>query len=235
MKSRNAGEKVRLQGATASIDFIIKLYRPAVEKATGCTLEVLGNNAGRGLIGLYHGYCDIALTAADMKTTLEAARMAGKALKAKGFVWNFLKDDEVVFAVNPKNRVNKLTDRQIKDIYTGKVLNWDKVGGPDLPIVLFSHNMASAARALIKSKVMKNEDYSTQTQDFTNQNLIAAEIAKTPGGFSALSKMNTSPKIKILKTEKIIRPLAFITKGEPAGKIKEVIAAFKARIAKEEK
>jgi hypothetical protein len=39
--------------------------------------------------------------------------MAGKELKPEEVEWNFFKDDELIFAVNPKISVNKLTNDQI--------------------------------------------------------------------------------------------------------------------------
>jgi phosphate transport system substrate-binding protein len=40
----------------------------------------------------------------------------------------------VAFVVSPKSGVKKLTEAQICDIYSGRVDNWKKVGGKDLPI-----------------------------------------------------------------------------------------------------
>ncbi|MBD2499076.1 PstS family phosphate ABC transporter substrate-binding protein [Anabaena azotica] len=42
--------------------------------------------------------------------------------------------DAIVIAVNPKLNIPGLTVNQIQDIYTGKITNWQAVGGPNLPI-----------------------------------------------------------------------------------------------------
>lgn len=42
--------------------------------------------------------------------------------------------DAIVFAVNPKLNISGLTVNQIQGIYTGKITNWQAVGGPNLPI-----------------------------------------------------------------------------------------------------
>lgn len=42
--------------------------------------------------------------------------------------------DALVFAVHPSVTVTSLTSQQLRDIYTGKVTNWSKVGGNDLAI-----------------------------------------------------------------------------------------------------
>ncbi|MBD2499075.1 PstS family phosphate ABC transporter substrate-binding protein [Anabaena azotica] len=42
--------------------------------------------------------------------------------------------DAIVVAVNPKLNIPGLTVNQIQGIYTGKITNWQAVGGPNLPI-----------------------------------------------------------------------------------------------------
>ena len=40
----------------------------------------------------------------------------------------------VAFVVNPKTGVRNLTEKQICDVFSGRVSNWKQVGGKDLPI-----------------------------------------------------------------------------------------------------
>lgn len=46
--------------------------------------------------------------------------------------------DGLAIAVNPRLEISGLTVQQVVDIYTGKVTNWQQVGGPDLKIIPFS-------------------------------------------------------------------------------------------------
>lgn len=46
--------------------------------------------------------------------------------------------DGIVFAVNPNLNIPGLTVDQVKGIYTGKITNWNQVGGPDLKITPYS-------------------------------------------------------------------------------------------------
>ncbi len=40
-----------------------------------------------------------------------------------------------VFIVNKDNPVDMLTQQQLRDIYSGRIVNWSEVGGPDMPII----------------------------------------------------------------------------------------------------
>ncbi|MFN4194642.1 MAG: PstS family phosphate ABC transporter substrate-binding protein [Thermosynechococcus sp.] len=46
--------------------------------------------------------------------------------------------DGLAIAVNPRLEISGLTVQQVVDIYTGKVTNWQQVGGPNLKIIPFS-------------------------------------------------------------------------------------------------
>ena len=51
-----------------------------------------------------------------------------------------------VFAVNAKNPVDALSQKQIKDIYSGKITNWKQVGGSDEPIIAYQRNTDSGSQ-----------------------------------------------------------------------------------------
>jgi phosphate transport system substrate-binding protein len=62
--------------------------------------------------------------------------------------------DGFVFIVNPENSITTLTIEQIQDIYTGKITNWNEVGGNDLEIYPFIRNANSGSHELMESMVM---------------------------------------------------------------------------------
>lgn len=51
-----------------------------------------------------------------------------------------------VFVVNAKNPVNRLSQQQLKDIYSGKITNWSQVGGLDEPIIAYQRNYDSGSQ-----------------------------------------------------------------------------------------
>ena len=58
---------------------------------------------------------------------------------------------------------------------------------------------------------------------------MADVVAKDESGFGAIGKGFVDPaKMKIVQTDKIERPLGFITVGAPSPKVKQVVEAFRA-------
>jgi len=51
-----------------------------------------------------------------------------------------------VFVVNTENPVDKLTQQQLRDIYSGKITNWKEVGGLDEEIIAYQRNRDSGSQ-----------------------------------------------------------------------------------------
>jgi phosphate transport system substrate-binding protein len=64
--------------------------------------------------------------------------------------------DAFVFLLNTANPVEQLTVDQIRDIYTGRIVNWMEVGGPDAEITPFQRNRNSGSQELMERLVMKD-------------------------------------------------------------------------------
>lgn len=91
--------------------------------------------------------------------------------------------DGIAIAVNHNLNIPGLTTAQIKDIYTGKVTNWQKLGGANLPIIPLSRGQEAGGTVdffieyvLNKDKFGKNVSYIGTTTE------AIRKIANTPGG-----------------------------------------------------
>ena len=64
--------------------------------------------------------------------------------------------DAFVFLVNAENPVSCLTAEQVRSIYTGAILFWDKVGGEQLPIQAYQRPHGSGSQTAMEELVMKD-------------------------------------------------------------------------------
>jgi phosphate transport system substrate-binding protein len=62
-----------------------------------------------------------------------------------------------VFLINRNNIVQNLTLDQIKDIYSGKIINWNQVGGDDVPIKAYQRNSDSGSQIRMLKLMGENE------------------------------------------------------------------------------
>jgi phosphate transport system substrate-binding protein len=64
--------------------------------------------------------------------------------------------DAFVFLLNGKNPVMGLTIDQIRDVYSGRIVNWKEVGGPDAAIRPYQRTRNSGSQELMQRLVMKD-------------------------------------------------------------------------------
>ena len=69
--------------------------------------------------------------------------------------------DAFVFLVHKDNPVRKLTTAQIRDIYTGKITNWNALGGSDRPMKALRRERNSGSEELMQSLVMGDRPVTT--------------------------------------------------------------------------
>ena len=90
---------------------------------------------------LLNGDADIIFSTPISAEQQEMADEAGIKLEQVPVV-----KEAFVFAVNAKNPVDALSQKQIKDIYSGKITNWKQVGGSDEPIIAYQRNTDSGSQ-----------------------------------------------------------------------------------------
>ena len=225
--------EVRLAGATTTILTVIKPHQAAVEKATGHTLSIVGNATGKGLISLAEGKCDASLTSEPLEIAIEAAAAAGRKVALDTLQIHVVAEQEIVFVIHPSNSVTKLSHQQIKDIHLGKITNWKQVGGADVPIRVFTDTKTGGTYAMIKRLALDGEDYGANCRALDAVKFVNDMVGESRGGIGAIGMVFVNPKIvKVVDADKIVRPLGFITIGEPSPEVRLVIDAFKAASAK---
>lgn len=218
---------VRINGATTVQNVVVKPTQAAVEKATGHTLQIVGNATGKGLVDLVSGAADVAMVSEPLEIAVDAAAAAGKQVDAKTLQFAVVKKDEIVFTVNAANPVKKLSLEQIRDIHTGKISNWKEVGGKDLPIVVYSDANTGGTRAMIKKVVLGGVEFGANVKAQTSVKRAAELVAGDEAGIAGVGKgFVVEGKAAIVAAPKIERPLGFVTVGAPTGDVKAVIDAF---------
>jgi phosphate transport system substrate-binding protein len=90
--------------------------------------------------------------------------------------------DGLSIYVSESNPVNELTVDQIGQMFSGKIKNWKEVGGPDLPITLYSRENSSGTYDFFKSNVLNGGDFAASAQTMPGTAAIIQAVAKDKGG-----------------------------------------------------
>ncbi len=157
--------------------------------------------------------------------------------------------DAIAIIVHPSNPVDTLTLQQLSDIYSGKVRNWQEVGGEDRPIVALSRETNSGTHVYFLEAVVRLGDsddrtlFSPDVLLLPSSEGIGAEVRQNPNaiGYDGLGyvtyDMKTvavglspggpfwEPSASTVNAEEypISRDLYMYTAGQPTGTIKEYL------------
>ncbi|NTU53030.1 MAG: phosphate ABC transporter substrate-binding protein [Chlorobiaceae bacterium] len=225
-----AGNKIVMDGST-TVGPIAKAFASYFKKTTGVDVTVSESGSGNGAKSLINKSCDIANMSRPMKDNEEAAA------KSNGVnpVENIVALDGMAMIVHPGNRVNNLSRKQIRDIYSGLVTNWSAVGGPNAPIVMIQRESNSGTQDSFKELVMGKElPISKRAETQASNGAVKSRVASTPTaiGFIGLGFVDASVKavdvdgieatVQSVKSGKypISRPLFMYTNGQPTGNVK---------------
>lgn len=106
--------------------------------------------------------------------------------------------DGIAIAVNPKLNIPGLTVTQIKDIYTGKITNWQEVGGVNLPITSYSRSkQASGTVEFFIANVLNNENFGPNVNYIGTTTEALRKVALVPGGIYFASAPEIVPQCLI--------------------------------------
>jgi len=162
-------------------------------------LAVTGGGSGTGIASLINGTVDIANASRQIKEE-ERQDALDNGTEPVEFV---IARDAIAVIVNPENPVDQLTLQQISDIYSGKLTNWQEVGGEDRPIVKLSRETNSGTHVYFLEEVVRlgeKENHTLFSRDtllLPSSEGIGAEIRQNPNaiGYDGLGYVTDDMKV----------------------------------------
>lgn len=196
-------------------------------------ISVRGGGSGVGIASLLQKRCDIGDASRPIKDK-ELAKAASMGVEVKAHV---VAMDGIAVIVNPSNPVSKLSQKQVEDIFTGKIKNWSQLGGKDKKIVAVSRDTASGTYEAFNKLALKKKKVRSDALMQASNQAVASVIAQTPGGIGYVGHGYLSSKVKAVSIDGIrsskntilsgkypySRPLFMYTNGKPVGLTKEFI------------
>ena len=177
-----AQRAIQNKGSDTLVNLALAWAETYRQVAPDISIAVTGGGSGTGIAALINGTVDIANASRAMKESeIEDARKNG--FDPQEFT---VAIDALAVIVNQANPVNELTIDQLSDIFTGRITNWQEVGGNDAPIILVSRETNSGTHVYFLEEVVRKGD-GDNTDIFAPQTLlmpssvgITSEVQRNP-------------------------------------------------------
>ena len=105
--------------------------------------------------------------------------------------------DGIAIAVNPTLNLPGLTLAELKGIYTGEILNWRSLGGPDLAITLFSSPKNDGTVQFFRNDVLGKKAFAPNIAIISTTTQAIRRLSQTPGGIYYASASTLVPQCSI--------------------------------------
>lgn len=172
------------------------------------TLTVQPFSTISGIDAVIAGTADIAGSARAMSGTRD---------EEQGLIFQPIALDAIVPVTNPKNPVNSISLAQLRQLYLGRIHSWQELGGPAVPINLYSiaaplDGVEFSFRRLL---YRRGEQRIAAPRLYLNTAKLEEGIAIDPNGLglTTLSSTFDNPRLKRLAVEGISASSASIADG----------------------
>lgn len=189
---------IQIKGSDTMVNVAQGLAEEFMKHYPYIYVAVTGGGSGTGIASLINGTCDIATASRKMKD--KELRLAEKnEVEPREYIVGY---DGLAVVVHPSNPVEKLTIKQLSDIYTGTIKNWKDVGGRDEKIVLLSREVNSGTHVYFKEHVLRSAnpegkaEFAADCLLLSSSQAIAEEVAQNPSaiGYFGMGYLNDRVK-----------------------------------------
>ncbi len=106
--------------------------------------------------------------------------------------------DGLAIAVNPNINVPGITIDQLRSIYTGKITNWNQLGGANIPIKAYSRRVSDGGTVkLFVQDVLRGQPIAPTVEFVSTTTQALRKVASSPGGIYYASAPEVVPQCSI--------------------------------------
>jgi phosphate transport system substrate-binding protein len=217
-------EEVLLYSSSAQVrDAFGYEMMAAFTRDTGVKVDLYTGSSDAAVNRLMNGYSDIASTVEEL----------GYRHQEYGYKQIPFCTAPLVVITNVQTPIRSITEEQLRKIFSGDILNWRELGGPDKPIIVIVPGKNTAAFKNFSMLALKRHDIRYDFMSYQST-MVSRIVKKVPWSISFITRgANTSDEaIKILdingisssdKNYPYSQTFSFVTKGEPQGAAKKLI------------
>lgn len=218
-------ESVTVAGSTAFQPFAEKLAEQFMAGRDDISVTVQGGGSAVGIQSAASGAAQIGM--ADLVTLPPEAKDLASVVVAR---------DGIAVVVHPDNAVKDLSLAQIRDLFSGKIKNWQEVGGGDHVVTVVSRETGSGTRSSFE-QIVKDLSLSKDALIQDSNGSIRETVANDINAIGYLSHGLLNDRIKAVTVEQmacsteaivanqypLVRPIFLLTLGPATGAAKDFI------------
>ncbi|WP_243321131.1 phosphate ABC transporter substrate-binding protein [Geothrix sp. SG200] len=167
-------QTVTVMGSTALGPIVKKAAEDYMKSHPGVQIAVSGGGSMTGLNQVTSGGCQIGISDVFATPDQEKAGIKNHNIVVQPFT----------LVAHPGVGVKNLSAQQAEQIFTGKIVNWQEVGGQNRKIVRVIRPESSGTRAVQKKTILHDQEFAKDVLIQDSTGAVVAAVATTPGAIS---------------------------------------------------
>ena len=229
--SLSLADEINLIGGSTSIVAVIGPAKTGFEKATGIALNFTAAGSKVAVQKLDAGEIDAATAAHTLDELFAVLDKDKVLLKNRNKLQSVLLAPPTSYAVvvNPSNPIANISKEQLSGIFSGKITNWQDVGGKNAPILCVISTMSPGANEQFSKTFLDGKKIGVEALEASTGIDLRLNVASNPEaiGFVASALVDSSGKA-IDKSIMMSKPIVLLTVGAPSEKVQKLIDFIKA-------
>ncbi|MBI5835836.1 MAG: substrate-binding domain-containing protein [Candidatus Eisenbacteria bacterium] len=182
-----AAESARTLARSETAAFLA-MYRRA-------EIDVRFRNTRGAVAALFEDSADAILIPREIAPEEDSLARAHR-LRLKGFRVAL---DGVALIVHPSNAVNQVALDQLREVYSGGIASWDRLGGADRPIGSLWRDPNAGSYELMVGKVLGGAAPGHVDAWIGSDSQMVAEVARRPDALGFVGRDAVRPGVRVLK------------------------------------
>ena len=225
--SISTAAEIKVSGTVDECYGYFGIFKDIVKDDMKVDLLIKPSSSVRGLMDLDRGKVDIVTTDEPFESILSELENKGYPVISGDFQVQGLGTKTIQVYINKNNKVPELTQQQLSDIFTGKVTNWNQVGGEDREIVVVWGDDPPEQNRQFQMFVIGNKPIVKTSVWAANEKDKIERIVNTQGAIGIASYVYQSARTHSPKVPFVSSKAIAITKGAPSNELQKVLELIK--------
>lgn len=221
-----AGE-IRVGGTVDECYGYFGLFKEVIKDEIKVDLLITPSSSVRAMMDLDRGKVDVVTADESLDSILAQLVTKGYPVTSGDFQVQGLGTKSILVYLNKANEVSELSQRQLSDIFTGKITNWKQVGGHDGEIVVVWGDDPPELNRLFQKYVISDKPVVKTALWAADEKEVIERIVRTPGAIGIASHVYQSGRTRSPRTPFVSSKAIAITKGAPSSELQQVLEMIK--------
>ncbi len=133
--------------------------------------------------------------------------------------------EELLVIINPQNPINALTGEQVRGLFTGQVLNWQEVKGPNAPVQVWVFSSGEDVQQIFEQTTLGGSPVTSTARLAAGPDEMVQAITSDVNAVGILTRRWKADDISSVYTVASV-PVLALTPGEPQGVVQKILACL---------